>query len=312
MLGIKKMFQQFRGFLYVILSAVIFGCIPLVVKNIYNQGGNAITVIFLRAWLSLPVLYVLMRREGGTLRVPLKRLKKLVILSIGFASTTILLFTSYHFISTGVATTIHFIYPVFVLLGSILFFKEPFDRVKFICVLLCTLGIVMFYTPGEAGSFVGLILSFASGLTFAFYVIYLDKSGLKRLKPFTLGFYLAAVTSVELFICALLSNELALAMTLKGWALCGVLAISVSVGGVVLFQVGVREIGVQSTSILSTFEPATSIIIGVIMFSEPLGVKTTIGVGLILASVIWLTIGSRKQRVTKFEPKREMNIKDSK
>jgi drug/metabolite transporter (DMT)-like permease len=281
---------------------------PLIVKNIYIQGGNAITVTFLRALLSLPVLYVLMKREGGTLRVPLKRLRKLVILALGFASTTILLFTSYAYISSGTATTIHFVYPVFVLLGSIIFFKEPFDRVKFLCVLLCTWGILMFYTPGETGSVIGLILAFASGLTFAFYVIYLDKSGLKSIKPFTLGFYLAAVTSVELFFYAVLTNQLVLDMTLKGWALSGVLAISVSVGAVVLFQVGLRQVGAQSTSILSTFEPVTSIIIGVIMFSEPLGIKSIIGVGLILTSVIWLTIGSRQQGGAKLDLKKPVGV----
>ena len=288
------MFQRYRGFIYVVLSAVIFGCMPLLVKNIYTQGGNAITVTFLRALLSLPVLYILMRREGGTLRVPLARLRKLVILSLGFASTTILLFTSYHYISSGAATTIHFVYPVFVLLGSILFFKEPLDRVKVMCVLLCTAGILMFYNPGEIGSFLGLILAFASGLTFAFYVIYLDKSGLKALKPFTLGFYLASVVSVELFFYALFTGQLALGMSLQGWVLNAMLAISISVGAVILFQVGLRQVGSQSTSILSTFEPVTSIIIGAVVFAEPLEIKTVIGVGLILTSVIWLTLGSRK------------------
>lgn len=306
MLGNRNMFQQFRGFIYVVLSAVIFGCMPLLVKNIYSQGGNAVTITFLRGLLSLPVLYVLMKREGGTLRVSLKRLRKLVILSLGFFSTTILLFTSYNYISTGAATTIHFVYPVFVLLGSILFFKEPFDRVKFFCVLLCTAGIFLFYTPGEMGSVIGLVLAFASGLTFAFYVVYLDKSGLKNIKPFALGFYLAAVTSVELFVYALFTNQLTLDMTLKGWALNGVLAISVSVGAVVLFQIGVRQIGAQSTSILSTFEPVTSIIIGVVIFSEPLVIKTVVGVGLILTSVIWLTIGSRQQGRAKPELKKSV------
>lgn len=52
--------------------------------------------------------------------------------------------------------------------------------------------------------------------------------------------------------------------------------------------------GAQKTAILSTFEPLTSIVLGVVCFGEAVGIKTGIGVAFILASVISITLFGRK------------------
>ena len=51
----------------------------------------------------------------------------------------------------------------------------------------------------------------------------------------------------------------------------------------VLFQLGIAMTGAQKTAILSTFEPLTSIVLGVVCFGEAVGIKTGIGVAFILA-----------------------------
>ena len=56
---------------------------------------------------------------------------------------------------------------------------------------------------------------------------------------------------------------------------------------VVLFQRSTFLIGSERTSILSTLEPITSVVIGVVVFSEPLGLRDLIGSALVvLASVL--------------------------
>ena len=44
------------GYLCVILSAVIFGCMPLGANFLYAQGVTPMSLVFLRNLLSLPVL----------------------------------------------------------------------------------------------------------------------------------------------------------------------------------------------------------------------------------------------------------------
>ena len=65
-------------------------------------------------------------------------------------------------------------------------------------------------------------------------------------------------------------------------------------GPSLLFQLGIAMTGAQKTAILSTFEPLTSIVLGVVCFGEAVGIKTGIGVAFILASVISITLFGRK------------------
>jgi drug/metabolite transporter (DMT)-like permease len=63
--------------------------------------------------------------------------------------------------------------------------------------------------------------------------------------------------------------------------------------GVSFFQIGVALIGPQKTSILSTFEPVTSIIIGALLFNELISGRTIAGFIAILASVVIITAFDR-------------------
>lgn len=58
----------------------------------------------------------------------------------------------------------------------------------------------------------------------------------------------------------------------------------------ILFQIGVKSVGPQRASIISTFEPITSILIGIAVFSESFNLKISFGVLMIFLSVVILTL----------------------
>ena len=51
-----KMGNLRKGYLYAMLSAVIYGCMPLMAKYIYAEGVTPTTLVFLRNLLALPSL----------------------------------------------------------------------------------------------------------------------------------------------------------------------------------------------------------------------------------------------------------------
>ena len=53
------MSKTLRGYLFVIASAFLFGCMPLITKLIYAEGVNSLSVVLLRNALALPVLALL-------------------------------------------------------------------------------------------------------------------------------------------------------------------------------------------------------------------------------------------------------------
>lgn len=280
-----------KGILAVILSGTIFGSMPLMAKIVYEAGGNAISLTFYRFLLILPFLYLLIKQnKNENLKITKEELKKIALVgTLGYGATALLLYLSYNYIPSGMATTIHFIYPVFVILGCILFFKEKTNMIKIIAVILCIFGVFMFYDGDGSVNFTGIILSFASSITFAFYTVYIDKSGLKKMNTIKLTFYLCIIASIMMFFFSIATNTFTIDIKPIGWLITLILSLSVGLG-VNLFQIGIKTVGPQSTSILSTFEPITSVIIGVLILNESFGIKTIIGSGLILIAVILISI----------------------
>ncbi|KAF5050819.1 EamA-like transporter family protein [anaerobic digester metagenome] len=281
-----------KGILSVLISAVIFGSMPLMARIIYDENGNSMSLTLYRFVLSLPVLYILIRRNvQEEIKINKSELAKIILVGIfGYSATALLLYTSYNYISTGTATTLHFIYPVLVIIGGMVFYKEKPTPAKTISVILCVLGMIMFYNGDTKFDIFGMMIAFASGITYSFYILYIEKSDLKNMGTFKLTFYLCLVSSVVLFAVCIATGNLALNMTLKGWMLSLFLSISVTLGGVCLFQKGVKLIGSQSTSVLSTFEPITSILIGILIFNESCNFRTILGFIFILIAALLVAL----------------------
>lgn len=287
---------RLKGFIAVIISGIIFGCMPLVAKIIFMNGGNSISLVFYRFLFALPALYLMNKKQKISMKITQTELKRVAILSLfGYSATAVLLFLSYNYIPTGLATTVHFIYPVFVTIGCIVFFREKFSFIKILCAFLCTFGITLLLRDAGINSNInGLLLAFSSGITYAFYMIYIEKSTLRDMPPFKLTFYICLVSSGILFIFSIFTKTFTTQMSSLGWILTIILSIIVAIGAVALLQIGISIIGSQSAAILSTFEPITSVIIGIIIFDEPLNFKVLLGIAIIISSVILLAIESNK------------------
>lgn len=287
--------RYLKGSLFIIISALIYGSMPIIAKIIYRHGVNSVSLVFYRNFFAILPLFIWVRRRGERVRLYREEIFPVACLTLfGGAFTPALLFASYKFIPSGMATTIHFIYPVFVLLGCTLFFKEPLSLIKSLCVGLCTAGILCFYTPGGNTSFLGLALSFASGITFAIYVVGLNKSAaLKVISAVQLCFYMTVICSSMLLVALLGTKTLTLPSTAKVWLLCVAFALTVSLGATVCFQAGAFIVGSQRAAIFSTFEPIASIVIGVVALREPFNRSSMVGTALILTAVLLLTLLDR-------------------
>lgn len=280
-----------KGILATVISAAYFGFMPLFVKTICAGGGNSITASFFRFFLAVPVMWLYLKCKGVSLKITAGELAKIVLITVcGYGGTAVLLFSSYNFIPSGMSTTIHFMYPVFTILGCILFLREKVSPMKILCVALCFAGVLLFYTAengdSQGASLMGMGLALVSGITYAFYTLYLGRSGLQELGSLKLIFYMNAVAAVMLFAAAIVSGELTFELTPLAWGAAVFFASATSFIGALGYQIGVRYIGPQSAAILSTFEPITSLIVGIAIYDESFSFKTFLGCICILTSVI--------------------------
>lgn len=280
-----------KGYLFVIASAVIFGCMPLGAKIIYADGVNALSLVFLRNALALPVLALLAKKSGKTLRLPKGCIQEISLIAFwGCCITPILLFSSYNYISSGTATVFHFVYPAVTVLGSILFFHEKVRFGPMACILVCTLGISLFYDPGMPIHLLGSGLALSSGVTYAIYIMLLSRFRHKDVSGFKFSFYTALTCSTVVLAVCLLTRQLRLPRDPAVWLVSFIFSLILSVGAVVLFQQGTFLIGGQRAAILSTFEPITSMTIGFLIFHESISFRLLTGAVLVIAAAILIAI----------------------
>ncbi len=280
-----------RGYWYVIASAVIFGCMPLGAKIIYADGVNSLSLVFLRNALSLPALAVLAKKGGGTLRLPKGAWREIGIIAVtGCCVTPVLLFSSYHYISSGTATVFHFIYPAVTALLGVFFLREKVRPGPMACILICTLGISLFYDPGTPIHPLGSVLALSSGATYAVYITLLSGFHFKEVSGFKFSFYIALACSAVLLLLCLLTGQLRLPATPGIWAVSFLFSLALSVGAVVLFQRGTFLIGGQRAAILSTCEPITSLLVGFLVFQEEFSLRLLAGAVLVISAAVMIAI----------------------
>lgn len=287
--------NRLKGIIAVMISAVVFGSMPLMAKIVYQEGGNAVTLTFLRFIIVLPVLYFFVSQNKKiSTKVTKEEFKKLLIIgTFGYGGTALTLYMSYNYIASGIATTLHFVYPVLVILAYVILFKYPASSTKLLAVSLTLIGVLLLNDSGGEVSLLGIGLAFGSAITYSFYVVFLDRSGLKNMHPLKMTMYLCLVASTMMFIYGLSTKTLVISMSPLGWGVSTILALMVAFFGVSLFQIGVSLIGPESTSILSTLEPITSIVIGVVIFNEVITTRMIFGFAAILAAVIIITVFDR-------------------
>lgn len=288
--------KTLKGYLFAILSAVIYGLMPLMASHIYADGVNAMTLVLLRNLLALPVLAVLAFCQQKTLKVPAKALGGMAFLAaFGCCITPVLLFSSYHYIPSGTATTIHFVYPAIVVLIGIVFLKKKAQLGTVLSLVLCVGGICLFYKPGADFHWGGAGLALLSGVTFAIYVAMLPVLRSQQVKGFLFTFYIALCSTVMMAIACVATDNLVLPQSLAGWGWCLLFALGVTAGAVVLFQQGTFCIGPERASILSTFEPITSVVVGVVFMEEVIGLRDYVGIALVLAASVLIALFDMKK-----------------
>lgn len=277
-----------KGKICLIFSALIYGVAPVLAKISYMGGVNGITLTFLRAAVSIPLLFALIIARGQTFRLSVKELRQIAILGVvGGAFPIISIYAAYEHISTGLATTLHFVYPLIIVVVSSLIYKEKITKAKLAAVMLVTVGIFFFVDLTHTADKIGLILALLSGVFYSFYVIYIDYSGLDDMDYVKLTFYLMIIMSAATYIFGAAAGTISFGeINWLGWIASGIISIFVTLGAIPLFQAGVRYEGASTAGIVSALEPITTIIIGVTVLGEKMVMAQFFGGAMILLGVV--------------------------
>lgn len=282
------------GLLCGIVAGISYGTNPLFAKPLLESGVPVLVMLFFRYALSATLLGIWMVLNGEKLSTSRRELGLLVVLGLLFAGSSIFLFASYEFIPSGLATTLVYLYPVFVAL--IMVFLHFYPSWQTWLSIIATFGGIILLSSSSQGADIqlpGIFLAVLSALSYAHYLIIVNRSSrIKNVSERTITFYALATGTVLFFIMRLIQGGSLVegVDTPADWANLVGLAIVPTILSLLTLAVSTRFIGPTKTSILGVFEPLTAILIGTALFGEPLTWKMGLGIAICVAAVVFMIL----------------------
>ena len=286
---------KLRGTVCGIAAAVFYGTNPLGAMNLYADGISTNSTLFYRFGIAVIILGVMMAVQRKSFALTRRELATLAILGVFMSTSSTTLYFSFNFMDVGIASTLLFVYPVMVTVIMATFFHEKVTAATVIAILLSLAGIALLNQTGDGTSLSlwGVTLVMLSSLTYAIYIVVVNKSSL-RMSSVKLTFYVLLFGLFTIYGYTLAMGEtVQLLVTPKQWLYATQLALMPTVLSLVLMVIAVHDIGSTPTAIMGAIEPITAVAIGVIVFGENFTPRLAIGIVLILTAVL-LIIGGKE------------------
>lgn len=291
------------------IAAASYGMNPLFALPLYSDGMTADSMLFYRYVLAILLMGGMMLLQRRSFKVRGRELLSLAMMGIVFSASSLLLFLSYQHMDAGIASTILFMYPVLVALIMWLFFHERADILTWTCITLAFVGISLLYRgkPDAPLSTVGIVLVLLSSLSYAIYIVGVNRSVLRQMDSETLTFY-ALIFGSLLYVLRLIgidtdagTFQFNLQFPTQGWLWVNLfcLALFPTIISLVTMNLSIHYIGSTPAAILGALEPITALIIGVGVFGEVLTPRIVLGIILVLSAVTLLIAGRKLLAIVK-------------
>lgn len=279
--------NKINGFLYGLLSSASFGLIPLFTLPAMRQGMHFESILLYRFAFATLALGAILLLDGQSFRIQRKEIPSLLLLAFLYLVSAVFLFWGYKFMASGVATTLHFMYPVMTTLIMMLFFREKKSICRFAAIVLAVAGVFFLSSGDDSGTvtLTGVCIVLLSALGYALYLVTVSQLKVGQMKGLKLTFWVFLFGSLLLFIGI---APTAGVQDIPDWHTAGnlvMLALIPTVISNLALVRAVKSIGSTLTSVLGAMEPVTAVCVGIFIFGEAFTTGIGLGIALIIAAV---------------------------
>ncbi len=285
------------GFLITLLGAVLFSTKAIFVKLAFRSTHvDAVTLLALRMLFSLPFYLVaawMVSQKEHKQELTVRDWLKVIALGIlGYYLSSLFDFIGLQYVSAGLERLILFLYPTFAVLINTFFFKTKLNRVQVIALLLTYLGIGIAYfgelklDTSNPKFFFGSFMIFLCAITYSFYLVgtgrMVQKVGVTRYTA-----YAMLASTVGIFINFLITHKISAipfstALTWYGIALAVIATVLPSF----MMSNGMKSIGSNNVSIITSIGPVSTIIQAHFFLGEQIILAQILGTALVIVGVI--------------------------
>lgn len=279
--------SRFKGIFYGMATSVTFGLIPLFTLPLIGKGMAYGSILFYRFLFASIALAAVMLAKKESFRVELRDLPVFVMLSFFYTYSSLFLLCGYGYMGAGVATTLHFTYPVFVTLLMFLLFREKASWLTWVSIALAVCGVALLSLPssGMTADVRGIVIVLLSAVAYGSYITGVNKSRVRSMNSRKLAFYVFVFTTVIFGVRGAVTDGLQLPPDPASVCCLALLAVLPTVVSNVTLVLAVQNIGGTLTSVLGALEPVTAVCIGALVFGEDFTLREGAGILLVLVAV---------------------------
>lgn len=297
----KRRRIKLNGVFYASISSASFGFSPLFTLGLLAAGLTSFDVLSYRWLIAGVVLMIYAFCKKKTLRLnSFDEAWKVILLSLLRSITSVTLLIGYANISSGIASTINFMYPVIVTICMMLFFGEKRSAIDFAAIAASIFGVYLLASGDsivvEGGNTrLGLICSLISAFSFAAYYIVMKRVRADKIEVVKFTTWIMMLSALYFIVCAVVfEGKLTMLPDFKSWLYILGLGLWATMVSNITGVKAIRRIGPTHTSILGALQPVTAVILGVLFLGEHLYLRSCIGMTLILVAVTVVVMHQKK------------------
>lgn len=290
----EKQYRRLRlnGMFYAAISSASFGFSPLFTLGLLTAGLSSFDVLSYRWLIAGIVLMIYAWCKKKSLRLSsFSEAWKIILLSFLRSVTSLSLLIGYANISSGISSTINFMYPVIVTLCMMIVFGEKRTWVDFVAIAGSFFGVYLLASGDsiivEGGNTrLGLISSLISAFSFAAYYIVMKQVKADKIEVVKFTTWMMMMSAFYFIICAFVfEGKLTFITDGKCWMNILGLGLWATMVSNITGVKAVRRIGPTLTSVLGALQPLTAVILGVTFLGEHLYLRSVFGITIILIAV---------------------------
>ena len=298
----KRKRIKLNGIFYASVSSASFGFSPLFSLGLLAAGLSDFDVLSYR-WLVAGIvlmIYALCKKKSLRLN-SFDEAWKVILLSILRSITSVTLLIGYANISSGIASTINFMYPVIVTICMMLFFGEKRSLADIAAIGVSIFGVYLLASGDsiivERGNTrLGLICSLISAFSFAAYYIVMKQVRADKIEVVKFTTWIMMLSAFYFIVCAFIfEGRITLVKDFGSWLNILGLGLWATMVSNITGVKAIRRIGPTHTSILGALQPVTAVILGVLFLGEHLYLRSCIGITLILVAVSVVVMHQKKR-----------------
>ncbi len=286
--------KRVPGPLLIILAGCFWGSMGIFVRKLGVFGFSSIQIVAIRVTLAALFFSILLLiRDRSGFRISPRDLP--LFLGLGFGSIlffTVCYFTAISMMPLSAAAILLYTSPIWIMLMSVLFFREKLNGRKLLALALAFAGCILVSgISGEGIPLTGLLVGLGSGIGYGLYSI-LGTVALRKYSPFTVTAYTFLFAAAgSWLICSpadMVSKFSAAPDPASLLLLCCLTALVTAVIPFLAYTLGLRTVEASRAGILATVEPMVATLFGILVYSEPLTLLSGLGICLILSAVVLL------------------------